>query len=301
MEREFNTESLYPIYRMLLEMAKGNFSVQLEQTHNNDELEGLTLLLNMTAQKLNKKRNQFLWINKDRELVVIQTTSFLLDSNFKILNCHSEIQDFKRHPKISLPVGESFQNILSLESKALWKRTISELRKRNFTILPLQYAIDNKIHHELHSVILKITCENSINYTVHASLINVKRSDLIDRSEINELHKPAIWDQQLFQEIQDYITNHLQEPLISNLELAARFNTNEQKVKRGFKEFFGHTPFQFHRNERIEQSKTLIANTDLSLNQIALEMGFSSYPHFSKTFKTITEMTPRSFKKLFRD
>ena len=111
------------------------------------------------------------------------------------------------------------------------------------------------------------------------------------------MNKLSLWDQELFHEIEEYIIDHLQEPLKPVYELASLFNTNEHKIKTGFKEIFGVTPFQYHREQRIELSKILIANTDLSLKDIALKIGFTSYPQFSQHFKNYTEMSPRDFKK----
>ena len=132
---------------------------------------------------------------------------------------------------------------------------------------------------------------------IYSSQLNLEQDDFFNAPEIKSNHTLSIWDQQLFQDIHSYIANHLEEALISYYELASLFNTNEHKIKIGFKEVYGRTPFQLHREKRIEHSKILIGNTDLSLSEIALKMGFSSYPQFSRTFKMITGFSPRTFKR----
>ncbi|MDT0644520.1 AraC family transcriptional regulator [Zunongwangia sp. F363] len=95
--------------------------------------------------------------------------------------------------------------------------------------------------------------------------------------------------------------DHLDESLKPLYEIAALHNTNEHKIKTGFKKVFGSTPNQYHREQRIERSKILIENTDLSLSEIAQKMGFASYPAFSKTFKQLAKVTPRKYSKSTRN
>ena len=299
MDREFNRENLQAVYRMLFEMAKGNFNFQIERTNHHDELEGLALILNMTAQKLKKNRNQFLWLNKNSEFVEIQTTSFLLDSEFKIVHLHSEMEYFKGKAEKLLNTEESFSALLTEESKVLWNRSVRNFRRKKprFLILPLHYSFYKSLDLRLHSVITKISFEKPEFYVVYSSQLRLEKDELFNTPKIKRRHTLSIWDQQLFQDINIYITNHLEQPLISNHDLASLFNTNEHKIKVGFKEACGLTPFQLHRKKRIEYSKLLITNTELSLTEIALKMRFSTYPQFSKTFKMVTGKSPRSFKK----
>lgn len=298
MDRDFNRESLQAIYRMLFEMAKGNFDFQLECTKHDDELEGLKLLLNMTVQKLKKNRNQFLWLNKDREFVKIQTACFLLDSDYRIVHFQSEME-YLNNKVENLPEGEKFSAFLAEESKYRWNRSMINFqrKKHGFLIIPLNYSLNESTNLLLHSVIAKVTGENYTFYIVCSFQPKLEQDDLFNIPEIKSNDTISIWDQQLFQDIHAYIENHLEEPLISYFDLASLFNTNEHKIKVGFKEVYGLTPFQLHREKRIKRSKILIVNTDLFLTEIAEKMGFSTYPQFSKTFKMITGISPRAYKR----
>ena len=48
---------------------------------------------------------------------------------------------------------------------------------------------------------------------------------------------------------------------------------------------------------RIEQSKLLLKNTDSSIVEIALEVGFEDQSYFSKVFKNLTKMTPKQYRQ----
>ena len=53
--------------------------------------------------------------------------------------------------------------------------------------------------------------------------------------------------------------------------------------------------------QRIERAKELIMYNELSLNEIADSLGYSSVQHLSQQFKKITGMTPSQFKLLKED
>ena len=51
-------------------------------------------------------------------------------------------------------------------------------------------------------------------------------------------------------------------------------------------------------NQKIEKVKELLEYEELNLNQIALQMGYSSTAHLSTQFKNVTGITPSKFKSL---
>jgi AraC family transcriptional regulator len=50
--------------------------------------------------------------------------------------------------------------------------------------------------------------------------------------------------------------------------------------------------------QKIEHIKELLKYNELSLSEIAFQMGYSSVAHISNQFKKVTGMTPSAFKKL---
>ncbi len=53
-----------------------------------------------------------------------------------------------------------------------------------------------------------------------------------------------------------------------------------------------------HPDVRISNAKYLLQTTDLSVTQIAYEVGFVEMPTFEREFKKHTLITPKEFKKL---
>jgi len=67
--------------------------------------------------------------------------------------------------------------------------------------------------------------------------------------------------------------------------------------KREFQQLFGEPPGKWLMKRRVEHAARLIANTPMSLSQIAFESGFEDLSHFSRTFKNITGSSPSAYRK----
>lgn len=69
-------------------------------------------------------------------------------------------------------------------------------------------------------------------------------------------------------------------------------------ISRLFSEVEGITIEQFFILQKIEKTKEWLIYDELSLNQIAFNLGYSSTQHLSSQFKKLTGMTPSQFKQL---
>jgi AraC family transcriptional regulator len=58
----------------------------------------------------------------------------------------------------------------------------------------------------------------------------------------------------------------------------------------------GMSPSQFITRERITRAQQLIRETSRSLNEIALEVGYSSPSHFAQVFRRDVVVTPTEYR-----
>jgi AraC-like DNA-binding protein len=65
---------------------------------------------------------------------------------------------------------------------------------------------------------------------------------------------------------------------------------------RRFKEAFGETPHQYVLTRRVERAQELLRNTDVSVTEICLEVGFQSLGSFSSAFHRVAGMTPTAYR-----
>lgn len=103
------------------------------------------------------------------------------------------------------------------------------------------------------------------------------------------------WDQGL-QTVLSYIAEHLSEPL-SVQEISKATGCSKSVLYKKFHQALGCTVSEYINNQRVEQAKTLMKTTDLSMEVISQEVGFTSVSYFSRTFKRLTGSSPLQFKK----
>ena len=83
-------------------------------------------------------------------------------------------------------------------------------------------------------------------------------------------------------------------PLATLAELA---RLSPYHFSRSFKHSFGMPPHRYHANRRIERAKHLLANRELSVTAIALDVGFSETSTFSAVFHRLTGQTPSRYRR----
>jgi AraC family transcriptional regulator len=93
-----------------------------------------------------------------------------------------------------------------------------------------------------------------------------------------------------------YIEEHLAEE-ISLATLASVAQLSPYHFLRAFKESFGVPPHRYHSRQRIERAKTLLADHDLSLLQIAIELGFADASSFCIVFRKMARQPPSTYRR----
>lgn len=96
----------------------------------------------------------------------------------------------------------------------------------------------------------------------------------------------------------EILIQHIGEP-ITIKELSRKVAINECYLKKGFKEMFGTTVFDFYQSQRMEHAKYLLYEKGLSVTDVSMLLGYSSISHFSTAFKKHTGLKPCEL--LFRE
>ncbi|MUG99389.1 AraC family transcriptional regulator [Scytonema sp. UIC 10036] len=93
----------------------------------------------------------------------------------------------------------------------------------------------------------------------------------------------------------DYIHAHLDRDL-SLVQIAQVINISPTYFASLFKRATGISPHQYVIQQRVERAKMMLLKTDLSISDIALQVGFSSQSHLTQQFKRFTGMTPKQVR-----
>ena len=127
------------------------------------------------------------------------------------------------------------------------------------------------------------TLSNSLK-SVGFELIDDKRSKLIEQLKTFVIDAVHYKEEQPTKKFSELISQHLHHDYsyLSNL----------------FSEVEGITIEQYIINQKIEKVKELLMYDELSLSQIAIQLGYSSTAHLSAQFKKLTGFTPSYFKQM---
>jgi AraC-like DNA-binding protein len=78
--------------------------------------------------------------------------------------------------------------------------------------------------------------------------------------------------------------------------VAAVAHMSEAHFSRSFRAVFGETPHRYLQRRRVERAMFLLRETDRSVTDVCLDVGFSSLGTFSRTFKDIVGETPSDYR-----
>lgn len=98
-------------------------------------------------------------------------------------------------------------------------------------------------------------------------------------------------DREKIVKAREVLLQHIGEPLTIK-ELSRKVAINECYLKKGFKELFGTTVFDFYQSQRMEHARYLLYEKGLSVTEVSVMLGYSSISHFSTAFKKHTGLKP---------
>lgn len=307
-----NDNRLEKIYLQLLELSKGNFSTLIERTEQKDDLEALTALVNMATEEI---KDSFLhqgYVNFHDSYILTTQILMLLDEEFCIVETNgSSITYLGYEPKTL--IGKPFRNIITIDSKEKWKSLMNALKASSVTEQSLQLSFVTKnglelpafckiIHFTNNSFLRGKTIITSFDMVQTRKCIEEKTQSKIQ----NRLYLPkkrkkkqSVLQQTDIEKIRaigEHIKNHLNEDLPSLKDIVLTFGTNEFKLKKGFKELYGMTVFQFLKEERLRKAHVIIEHSNKSFKEIAKMVGFKNSTHFSREFNIRYGYRPKALR-----
>tara|TARA_R110002049_G_scaffold277220_1_gene455684 strand:+ start:16401 stop:17384 length:984 start_codon:yes stop_codon:yes gene_type:complete len=309
------------INQMLLEMASGNFFYRLERSKKNDNLEAISISLNMLAEEIQATMLHQGYANSNNTIMEIIQMSFILDDSgtIEMVNQHTCNILSVLHTDI---IGRPFIDFLVEPSQIKWQKLSIGLNQKKLfdTVLELTFKTNasllipktcyfttfkenqSKQRRTLITVIHHSNSQDAIESDLRKQVIEFSNEQKVKEQEKSkQAQKPKLRlsfeDIRKIREGHDIIINNLDRELPSLKDFALQLGTNEFKLKYGFKELYGNTVYRFLSQERLRKSKMMVQYSDQSLKAIAHMTGFKSISHFSRTFKKRYGYAPSELRK----
>ena len=100
----------------------------------------------------------------------------------------------------------------------------------------------------------------------------------------------------IIREIHDHLTEHM-EQRVTIEELARQYLINPTTLKTVFKEVYGSSLAAHMKEHRMERAAALLRETDLSVAQIAGQVGYESQSKFTAAFKEQFGQLPKEYRR----
>ena len=110
---------------------------------------------------------------------------------------------------------------------------------------------------------------------------------------INESNKVGLYGQRVYLYVEQNFDRQLKLE-----DVASYFHLNKCYFCSVLKKELGKTFSQIVTEVRVEKSKELLREGNLSTLSIALSVGFNNQNYFNMTFKKLTGMTPLQYRKI---
>lgn len=100
------------------------------------------------------------------------------------------------------------------------------------------------------------------------------------------------------EETRRWAAQHLAEPL-DVVTMAAHANVSPRTFARRFREETGTTPLQWLLNQRVQEARRLLEETDLPIDAVAWQAGFGTAASLRDHFRRVTATTPTAYRRSF--
>ncbi len=236
--------------------------------------------------------SKFLFNNGNYSFDVLDNRCILLYNPQRTLPIHLEIQP--KTTLISLLISiEKFHSLFSKESGY-----IPFLSNENSN---RKYYDDAEIKPTV-AIVLQQIINSNINSSIRELYVKGKVYELLSlhfqKDEATEgEYCPFLVDEDNVLKIRrakEIIISRMAEPP-SLQELANEIGLNLKKLKEGFKQIYGDTVYSFLFDYKMEYARRLLESNKFNVNEVGIQIGYSTASHFIAAFKKKFGTTPKKY------
>ena len=289
------TDKLKLIYQLLFDLATGRKTVDIGTVSPDDVYDQILINFSSHGKRLRELVLENGMVPPYYAFQHLSQFVFVLDSDFRIIDFNETVIDrlqFKPETLRNL----FFEELLDIPSRILWNTLKEEVSKKKAFFITTELMISTFDGHKLPLLFLVTTSHfEQFIYAVSVEFF-LKESNFFKNVDYS-LPDRSTAEVAVIDKLHQYILSHLDEPLPTLKALAFLFDSEEHKLKRGFRQYYNTSVYQFYQDERLKKSYQLIIQTKLPLKEIAYLCGFGMYLNFYKAFRKKYGFSPRELKR----
>lgn len=191
----------------------------------------------------------------------------------------SYLQQFAKSHKIPVSLSD---NVLAFSHHTSFSKILPLCGK---TRMAIEALLNHTYTDTLENIFINAQTQILLLYSMDCMLGDKVETGFTCKFLANEADREKII------KAREILLQHIGEP-ITIKALSRKVAINECYLKKGFKEIFGTTIFDFYQSQRMEHAKYLLYDKGLSVTEVSLLLGYSSISHFSTAFKKHTGIKP---------
>ena len=228
-------------------------------------------------------------VHEQSDIEIHPGEAILIRANQEHRRCHSSVD----HSKISISFSLDTPQGSELGQKLLDKFNSYE------------YVLFNNVR-EIVSIFTDIYNEVNFEKMGYIEIVKLSICRLIilisrlipdaNEEKDKDFHNNNICIDSRVHEIDRYINSHLSE-MITTSDIASNMHLSTKQINRILQNEFDTTGTDYIAGVKCYHAKQLLAFSDISISEIAAEIGYSDVFSFSKFFKRVEGMSPALFRK----
>ena len=236
--------------------------------------------------------SKFLFNNGRYSFDVLDGRSILLYNPQRELPIHLDIQPKTTLVSLLISINK-FHSLFSKESNYIPFLSDENSNKK--------YYDDTEIKPTV-TVVLQQIINANINSSVKELYIKGKVYELLSlhfqkEENVAGEYCPFLVDEQNVLKIRnakEIIINKMADPPTLQ-ELANEIGLNIKKLKEGFKQIYGDTVYSFLFDYKMEHARKLLESNQYNVNEVGIQVGYSTASHFIAAFKKKFGTTPKQY------
>ena len=186
-------------------------------------------------------------------------------------------------------------------------RTIKKYPFFNYSVREALF-LSEKEEQVIKGILQNIQSEYQANLDKFSQQIIVSQIELLlnysERFYQRQFLTRKVSNHQILGRLEELLEDYFNEDLIHNglptvADVAERLNLTSDYLTSMLKSLTGQTTKQHIHNKLIEKAKIKLSTTDLTVSEIAYDLGFEHSQSFSKLFKSKTKQSPQEFRASF--
>lgn len=291
------------ILDFIAEITLGNYTYTLPLRNRKDELEQIVLSLNTMVEEVDTTVHL---INHEKSKEVIENVIFNLDQKFHITSYSTNVEEILKFPKEDL-LNKPVEFCLSEDTNLPFDldRLPEQTSGKQFPF-KVEFRHVNGYQWSGRAYLHPLVTTGKEKYILSA-FKSIHYNERL-KNEFTDTKKGAGYpseyrslllreQRQLTRKLHKYVLKRLDRKLKSLPVIAREVGGSVSKIKAIFKHAYGDTIYNYHLRKRLEKAHLLLQNTSLPVNEIAEDCGFSSFSHFSRSFKKTYGVTPSQIRK----